>query len=183
MHRLPFPTTTWRAKSALELIHADIWGLSRTLSLGNKRYFILFVDDYTIMMWVYFLSEKSEAFSTFLKFKALVEKQSGFEIKTLRTDLGGEFIYTPFMEYCKENGIQRQLTIRRSPQQNGVTERKNRTIAKMAKSMMIGKGLPKKFWAEAIHTTTYILNRYPTKLCKIRHHLKHGSRKNQLWII
>lgn len=67
------------------------------------------------------------------------------------------------MEYCKENGIQRQLTVRRSPQQNGVTERKNRTIAEMARSMMNGKGLPKKFWAEAIHTTTYILNRYPTK--------------------
>lgn len=81
MHRLPFPTTTWRAKSALELIHADIWGPSRTLSLRNKRYFILFVDDYIIIMWVYFLSEKSEAFSTFLKFKALVEKQSALKLR------------------------------------------------------------------------------------------------------
>lgn len=124
MHRCPFPKTTWRAKAPLELIHADIWGPSRTLSLGNKRYFILFVDDYTRMMWVYFLSEKSEAFSAFLKFKAIVEKHSGHQIKTLRKDRGGEFIYTPFMEYCRDNGIQRQLTIRRCPQQNDVAERK-----------------------------------------------------------
>lgn len=168
MHRLPFPKTSWRAREPLEVIHTDIWGPSRTLSLGNKRYFILFVDDYTRMMWVYFLNEKSEAFSAFLKFKALAEKQSSHQIKTLRTDRGGEFIYTPFMEYCKDNGIQRQLTIRRSPQQNGVAERKNRTIVEMARSMMIGKSLPKIFWAEAIHTTIYILNRCPTKAVRNR---------------
>lgn len=115
------------------------------------------------MMWIYFLHEKSEAFSAFLKFKVLVEKQSNHQIKTLRTDRGGEFIYTPFMDYCKNNGIHRQLTIRRSPQQNGVAERKNRTIVEMARSMMIGKGLPKIFWAEAVHTAIYILNQCPTK--------------------
>lgn len=76
------------------------------------------------MMWLYFLSEKSEAFPTFLQFKALVEKQSGCQIQTLRPNHGGEFIYTAFMNYCKENGIQRQLTVRRTPQQNGVTGKK-----------------------------------------------------------
>lgn len=168
MHRFPFPKTTWRAKQPLELIHADIWGPSRTLSLGSKRYFILFVDDFTRMMWVYFLNEKSEAFSSFLKFKAFVEKQSSHQIKTLRIDCGGEFIYKPFIEYCKDNGIHRQLTIRRSPQQNGVAERKNRTIVEMAGSMMIGKHLPMIFWAEAVHTTIYILNRCPTKTVQNR---------------
>ena len=107
MHRLPFPKTSWRAKAPLELVHADIFGPTRTLSLGNKRYFILFVDDFTRMMWLYFLNEKSEAFSMFLEFKALVERQSGHQLKTLQTDLGGEFIYTSFMNYCKNEGIQR----------------------------------------------------------------------------
>ncbi|XAR65337.1 RNA-directed DNA polymerase [Bertholletia excelsa] len=79
-----------------------------------------------------------------------------------------EQAFHPFMEYCKENGIQRQLTIRRSPQQNGVAERKNRTITEMARSMMIGKGLPKRFWAEAVHTAIYILNRCPTKAVRNR---------------
>lgn len=97
-----------------------------------------------------------------------MENQSGCKIKTLRTDRGGEFIYTPFMDYCKDNGIQRQLTVRRSPQQNGVAERKNRTVVEMARSMLIGKGLPKTFWAEAVHTAIYILNRCPTKAVQNR---------------
>ncbi len=93
-------------------------------------------------MWIYFLDQKSEAFTFFLQFKALVERQSGYQMKTLRTDRGGEFIYKPFLQYCKENGIQRQLTVRRTPQQNGVAERKNPTIEEMARSMLKGKGLP-----------------------------------------
>ena len=142
MHRLPFPKNSWRAKAPLELVHADICGPTRTLSLNNRRYFILFVDDYTRMMWIYFLNEKSEAFSTFLQFKALIERQSRCKMETLRTDRGGEFIYTPFINYCRDNGIQRQLIVSRSPQQNGVAERKNRTIVEMARSMLKGKGIP-----------------------------------------
>ncbi|KAG6506237.1 hypothetical protein ZIOFF_031559 [Zingiber officinale] len=110
MHRFPFPKTAWRARSPLELVHADICGPIRSASLGNKQYFILFVDDFTRMIWTYFLDRKSDAFSTFLHFKALVENQSGCSIKALRTDRGGEFIYKPFLKYCKENGILRQLT-------------------------------------------------------------------------
>ncbi|KAL9413504.1 hypothetical protein AB3S75_042066 [Citrus x aurantiifolia] len=163
MHRLPFPKNSWRAKVPLELVHADICGPTRTLSLNNRRYFILFVDDYTRMMWIYFLNEKSEAFSNFLRFKALAERQSGCKMKTLRTDRGGEFIYTPFMNYCRDNGIKKQLTISQSPQQNGVVERKNRTIVEVARSMLKGKGIPNNLWAEACHTTVYILNRSPTK--------------------
>ena len=163
MHRLPFPKNAWRAKAPLELVHSDILGPTRTPSLGGKRYFLLFVDDYTRMMWIYILEKKSEAFSVFLKFQALVERQSGSPIKTLRTDRGGEYIYTPFMEYYKEKGIKRQLTVRKTPQQNGVAERKNRTIAEMARSMLKGKGLPNTFWAEAVNTAVFILNRSPTK--------------------
>ena len=96
MHRLPFPKTAWRARAPLELVHSDICGPTRTPSLSNKRYFLLFVDDYTRMMWIYFLDQKSEAFTFFLQFKALVERQSGYQMKTLRTDRGGEFIYKPF---------------------------------------------------------------------------------------
>lgn len=124
MHRLPFPKSAWRARAPLELVHADICGPTRTPSLGNKRYFLLFVDDFTRMTWVYILEQKSEAFTKFMHFKAFVEKQSGYELKCLRIDRGGEFIYKPFMNYCKDEGIQRQLTVRHTPQQNGVAEKK-----------------------------------------------------------
>jgi transposase InsO family protein len=163
MHRFPFPKTAWRAKAPLELVHADICGPTRTPSLNNKRYFLLFINDFSRMIWIYFLNNKSDAFSVFLQFKALIEKQSGCQIKTLRTDRGGEFIYMPFLDYCKENDIQRQLTVRYTPKQNGVAERKNRTIEEMARSMLKGKVLPNKFWAEVVNTAAYILNRSPTK--------------------
>ena len=94
---------------------------------------------------------------------ALVEKQSNKQIKMLRTDRGGEYLSNRFRDYCKEKGIRRQLTIRYSPQQNGVAERKNRTIVEMARSMLKGKGLSNDFWAEAVNTAVYILNISPTK--------------------
>ena len=163
MHRLPFPKTSWRAKAPLELIHADICGPTKTPSLNDRRYFLLFVDDFTRMMWVYILQNKSEAFSCFIKFKVFVEKQSGLSLKTLRTDRGKEFTSNEFMNFCNQNGIKKQLTVRRTPQQNGVAERKNRTIVEMARSMLKGKNLPNEFWAEAVNTAVYILNRSPTK--------------------
>ena len=101
-----------------------------------------------------------------MQFKALVEKQSGCQMKTLMTDRGGEFIYKPFLDYCKVNGIQRQLTVRHTPLQNGVAEKKNRTIEEMKRRMLKGKGLPNKFWAETVKTATYILNRFSTKVVR-----------------
>ena len=165
-HRLPFSQSSWRAKAPLELVHADICGPTRTPSFNNKRYFILFVDDFSRMMWVYFLEQKSEAFSVFKQFKAFGENQSGHNLKVLRTDRGGEFTSNEFSEYCKSNGIKRELTARYTPQQNGVAERRNRTIVEMARSMLKAKSLPNTFWAEAIHTSVFILNRSPTKAVK-----------------
>lgn len=72
------------------------------------------------MMWVYILRQKSEAYSKFLEFKSMVENQSDRKIKTLRTDRGGEFIEKSFRDFCNEKGIHGQLTVRYTPQQNGV---------------------------------------------------------------
>eukprot|EP00253_Pinus_taeda_P022296 PITA_22296 len=98
-----------------------------------------------------------------LKDRALVENQSGLHIKVLRTDKGGEYISKEFLRFCRENGIHKQFTARYTPQQNGVAERKNRTIMDMARSMLKAKNLPNDYWAEAINCATYILNRCPTK--------------------
>ncbi|CAL9012418.1 unnamed protein product [Prunus brigantina] len=105
--------------------------------------------------------EKSKTFVVFKRFKALVEKQSGSTIKVMRSDRGGEYTSQEFEDYCKDEGIWKQMTASYSPQQNGITERKNRTIVKMATSMMNEKGLPKRFWAEAIFTAESIKKRKP----------------------
>ena len=86
MHRLSFPKISYWAKALLELAHFDIFGPTKTPSLNGNRYFILFMDDYTRMMWIYLLKQKLEAFSTFLKFKSMVERESGYKLKILRTD-------------------------------------------------------------------------------------------------
>ncbi|KAM1461179.1 hypothetical protein ACFX11_045561 [Malus domestica] len=138
----------------------------QTESISGNKYFLLFTDDCTRMSWVYFLRNKSSAFDCFKKFKAMTELQCGYKVKCLRSDRGGEFLSTEFDSYCNELGIQRQLTMAYSPQQNGVAERKNRTVVEMAKSMMHEKGLSYAFWAEAVNTAVYILNRCPSKSLK-----------------
>ncbi|KAL4362450.1 hypothetical protein GQ457_04G012430 [Hibiscus cannabinus] len=163
-HRLPFPKEeVWRASEKLQLVHTDICGPHRTLSLGGNKYFILFIDDFTRMTWVYFMIEKSEVFKVFKKFKALAEVQSGCKLQKLRSDRGKEYTSTEFDLFCEDEGIEHQLTVGYTPQQNGVSERKNRTVMEMARCMLMEKNLPKKFWAEAVRTTVYLLNRLLTK--------------------
>jgi hypothetical protein len=95
-HRDNFPHHHFRESEPLALVHANICGPVQTLSLGKNMYFILFMDDFSRMYWVYLLSEKSQYFSFFQRFKALVEKESRYYLKVLRTDRGGEFTSNEF---------------------------------------------------------------------------------------
>ena len=166
-HRDPFPKESlWRASKILQLIHADICGPINPISNSKKRYLITFIDDFSRKTWVYFLVEKSEAYATFKTYKAKVEKETGAFIRSLRTDRGGEFTSNEFTSFCNENGILRQLTAAYTPQQNGVAERKNRTIMNMVRSMLSEKQIPKTFWPEAVNWTVHVLNRSPTLAVK-----------------
>ncbi|WKA11188.1 hypothetical protein VitviT2T_028713 [Vitis vinifera] len=93
----------------------------------------------------------------------MVETQSGQNVKVLRTDNGGEYISKEFNVFCQEAGIVHQLTTPYSPQRNGVSERKNRTMMEMARCMLFEKKLPKLLWAKVVNTSVYLLNRLPTK--------------------
>ena len=135
----------------------------QTVSLGGSKYFLLITDDYNRMSWVYFLKAKSEAFENFKIFKAIVDKQFGLCKKALRTGHGGEFLSNEFITFCEEQGIRRELIAPYTPEQNGVTERKNRTVVEMARSMLKARGVPNNFWCEAVATVVYILNVSPTK--------------------
>ena len=117
-----------------------------------RRYYFLLVDDYSQLIWVAFLKEKSDAFQYLKTFKNLVESESDEKIKSLRTDKGGEFNSEEFGSYCKVNEIKRQLTTPYSPKQNGVVETKNRIIMSCVRSMLKQKKLPLELWAEAMNT-------------------------------
>jgi len=154
---------SWHAIAPLQLVHC---GPLPVASFSGCKYFLTFIDDFSRRTWVYFLKLKSEVFNMFLAFKAFVEKQSGHQILKLRTDNGGEYVKNTFINFCTENGIQMQHTVPYTPQQNGVAERKNRTLKEMANCMLQSKGLSLSFWAEAINCANYIINRTPTKVLK-----------------
>ena len=120
---------------------------------------MLFVDDYTRMTWAYLLNKKSEAFDYFKHFRKQVEKELGMKIKCLRSDNGGEFTSSEFDMYYANKGIQRHLSTARTPQQNGVVERKNRTVTEMARSMLQEAKLDKNFWCQAVPVAIHILNK------------------------
>lgn len=115
------------------------------------------------MCRVFFLKLKSETFESFTKFKALAENQSGHMLKVIRTDRGGEFLSADFKSFCEKHGVKHELTAPYSPGQNGVAERKNRTLVEMARCMMREKGLSNQFWAEGVATAVCISNISPTK--------------------
>ena len=115
---------------------------------------------------VYFLKHKSDAFGCFQQFKELVEKQIGYYIKVLRKYKGDEYVSNDFLFFCKLHGIHKKFIAWHTPQENGVTERKNRTIMEMARSMMEAKHFPNEYWVEAVTTIVYIMNRCPTKSVK-----------------
>lgn len=160
-HRLKFGTSTAKSKGILDLIHSDVWK-APVLSLGGARYFVSFIDDFSRRVWVYPIKRKSDVFEVFKAFKARVELESEKKIKCLRTDNGGEYTSDEFDAFCQQEGIKRQFTVAYTPQQNGVAERMNRTLLDRTRAMLRTAGLAKSFWAEAVKTACYVINRSPS---------------------
>ncbi|CAL1363606.1 unnamed protein product [Linum trigynum] len=138
-----------------ELIHMDLFGPCNVTSLGGKNYVYVLVDDFSRFTWVYFLSNKDETFEKFKTFVTLHHQN----IDSIRSDNGGEFISDVFNEFCDQLGIKHTFSAPRTPQQNGVVERKNRTLIECARTMLLDYNLPKFFWAESVNTACYIINR------------------------
>ena len=109
------------------------------------------------------LKQKSEVFSRFLEWKAAAEKSSEHELKTLRTDNGGEFTSNEFENYLKSEGVKHELSVPKTPKQNGVAERLNSTLVEAVRAMLSKSRLPQNFWAESLSTAVYLHNRSPTK--------------------
>ena len=143
----------------LELLHLDLFGPSQIQSINHNRYVFVIVDDYSRFTWTIFLKHKSDAFEMFKSFSKRIQNQFSLKIITIRSDHGGEFENEKFEEFCNKKGITHNFSFPRTPQQNGVVERKNRTIQECARTMLSDSKLPKHFWAEAVATACYILNR------------------------
>ncbi|GJX83504.1 retrotransposon protein, putative, ty1-copia subclass [Tanacetum coccineum] len=163
MTRKSFPHHPKRATDLLGIIHTDVCGPLRHMSRQGARYFITFTDDYSRYGYVYLFKHKHDVFETFKVFKNEVENQLGNTIKGLRSDRGGKYISQELKDYLKACGIVQQLTSSYTPQRNDVSERRNRTLLDMVRSMMNLTTLPLFFWDYALESATRILNMVPTK--------------------
>ncbi|KAI3821721.1 hypothetical protein L1987_09293 [Smallanthus sonchifolius] len=168
-----------RAKDLLGLIHTDVCGPFRTMSRNHERYFVSFIDDYSRYAYVYLMKHKHETFQKFKEFQNEVEKQLDKSIKTLRSDRGDEYLRLEFLNHLKEHGIISLPTPPGTPQLNGVSERRNRTLLNMVRSMMCRTNLPHSFWSYALMTAARLVNLAPTKkVDKTPYEIWHGSKPN-----
>jgi hypothetical protein len=166
-HRFPFPdAASNRRTRPLELVHSDLHGPVSVQTPQQHRYWISFVDDYSRYRVIYLLHNKSEAFTAFKEFKALAENQTGFQLKALRDDKGGEYMSREMDQFLKAHGIMREHTTRGTPQQNGVAERTNRILDEGITSILHESQLPGSFWGDALGTFLHVLNRSPTSSLK-----------------
>ena len=161
--RQSFKSIQERSNELLSLIHSDLCDFKTIPTRGGKNYFITFIDDCSKYCYVYLLHSKDEALNMFKTYKAEVENQLEKKIKIIRSDRGGEYESIAFADFCALNGIVHQTTAPYTPQQNGVAERKNRTLKDMINSMLNSSGLPHSFWGEALLSANFILNRIPFK--------------------
>ncbi|MCO5550359.1 hypothetical protein L7F22_003843 [Adiantum nelumboides] len=155
-----------RATRKLQLVHSDVCGPMRTPSVGNSLYFVTFIDDFSRFCWVYPLKAKSDVFAIFQHYVSMVENETGCKVQTLCTDRGGEYMSGAFKDFLGKKGIKHQCTMPYTPQQNGVAERKNRSLMEMARCMLKAKSLPHKLWMEPVACAAHVLNRCPTHAVK-----------------
>ncbi|GKE17033.1 putative ribonuclease H-like domain-containing protein, partial [Tanacetum coccineum] len=143
----------------LQMLHMDLFGPTSIRSINHKTYCLIVTDDFSRFSWVFFLATKSETSGIFKKFMTEIENQLNHEVKVIKSDNVTEFKNREIDELYGQKGIKGEYSVARTPQQNGVVERKNRTLIRAARTMLADSLLPAVFWAEAVNTACYILNR------------------------
>lgn len=137
-------------------MHIDLFGPTRTTSVNGIHYKLVVIDDFTIWNWVKFLTHKDDAFEEFYRLCKKIENEKGCKIVSVKSDHGGKFEIKQFQNFCENYGINPNFSTLRTPQQNGVIERKNRSLQEMARTMLNNFNTSKHLWAEAVNTTCYL---------------------------
>ncbi|KAK2974562.1 hypothetical protein RJ640_002471 [Escallonia rubra] len=156
------PRVNKRVEFAFELVHSDVWGPCPILAKSGFRYFVTFVDDFSRMTWIYFMKNRSEVFAHFSAFCAEIKTQFNVHVHILRSDNAKEYMSGSFQNYMNQHGILHQSSCTDTPAQNGVAERKNRHLLETARALLFQMKVPKPFWADAISTACFLINRMPS---------------------
>ena len=152
-------TNTSAITEPLQWLHMDLFGPVNVMSMSKKRYALVIVDDYSKFTWVLFLHSKDETPQLVIDHVKFIELDSKCPVKAIRSDNGTKFKNAVLNDFCADKGITRQYSAPRTPQQNGVVERKNRTLIEAARTMLSESKPLMFFWAETVNTTCYTQNR------------------------
>jgi len=144
-------------------IHSDLWGPSRTTTIGGRKYYVTFTDDYSRYTRLKLLKTKDETLDAYKTFAAWAQTQHDVKIKRLRSDRGGEYTSNDFTKYLKQQGTERRLTTRDMPQHNGVAESLNRRLLERVRAILHHSQLPSALWGEAIMFAIWLKNRTSTR--------------------
>lgn len=159
MHRLPFDSGRRRATAAGEIIHTGVCGPLQVPTPDGFRYFVTFKDDFSNWCVTRLIKNKSEVATALREFVAQVKTETGNDVKTIRSDNGGEYLGKELQAWLAQSGIRHETSAPYTPQQNGVSERLNRSIMEATRSLLYGKQVPIELWGEAVLCSTYLLNR------------------------
>ncbi|GJR45405.1 putative ribonuclease H-like domain-containing protein [Tanacetum coccineum] len=140
----------------LFMLHMDLFGPTFVSTLMHKKYCLVVIDDYSRFTWIFFLTIKDETSEILKNFIKEIENLVDKKVKIIRCDNGTEFKNKVMDDFWKEKGIRREYSVARTPQQNGVAERRNRTLIEAARTMLADSKLPTTFWAEAVSTACYV---------------------------
>ncbi|GJW02946.1 putative ribonuclease H-like domain-containing protein, partial [Tanacetum coccineum] len=144
----------------LHMLHMDLFGPTNVKSLMKKSYCLVVTDDFSRFYWVFFLATKDETSRILKTFMTEIENQLDHKVKVIRCDNGTEFKNSVMNQFCEMKGIKRELSIARTLQQNGVANRRNRTLIEAVRTMLVDSKLPTTFWAEAVN----IIDKFKTGL-------------------
>ncbi|GJT39695.1 putative ribonuclease H-like domain-containing protein [Tanacetum coccineum] len=159
-HRTSYKTKTKNSISLpLRLLHMDLFGLTFVKSLMKKMYCLVVTDDYNRFTWVFFLANKDKNSGILKSFITGIENLVDHKVKVIRCDNRTEFENREMNNFCEMKGILRQFSVARTPQQNEVAERRNRTLIEAVKTMLADSKLPTTFWAETVSTACYVQNK------------------------
>jgi hypothetical protein len=164
----------------LEMLHMDLFSPITYISIGGNKYGLVIVDDYYRFTWVFFLQDKSEIQEVLKKFLKRVQNEFNAKVKKIRSDNGTEFKNTQVEDFLDEEGIKHEFSAPYTPQQNGVIERKNRTLIEMVRTMLDKYKTSNWFWVEAVNMACHTTNcLYLQKLLKkISYELHTGNKPN-----
>ena len=155
--------TSTPARTFGEEIHSDLWGPSPIMTIGGRKYYVSFTDDYTRYTSLDLLKYKDETLAAYKAFAAWVKNQHGADIKRLRSDRGGEYTSKDFTKFLQEQGTERRLTTHDTPQHNGVAEALNRRLFERVRAILHHSELPKSLWGEAVMFAVWLKNRTSTR--------------------